>query len=333
MDIYPVQVINKFQKLIKFKNIFRNIFLASSSAFAIIIPLAVMNDKLNDILSKPASINILIWFASFIGWILCLFLSTKFGRYIIDLFRNSSDKKRSIGIIILVAWILNFVILGLFLRFNPKADLFISSKVDPIIMATLFILSMLLLPISAFLMRSKIFKVISLLPIFLLVIYSLGIRPHKIKGSSMSPNLINNQYVLDERLSYFFSSPERGDIVIYRLADINGLNDYIARVIALPNEKILIKDGSVYVNDKLLNEPYLEVGTETKGRSDTESNAILIPRGGYFLMGDNRSRSSDSRDYGSILIGNIKAHVYFSYWPKDRVGLIKYKKPALINSF
>lgn len=159
-------------------------------------------------------------------------------------------------------------------------------------------------------------------------IYLLVMRPHKIDGESMMPNFVNNEYLLTEKVSYYFRDPQRGDVVVFT-PPVSNLDEYIKRVIGLPGETVTVKNGHVYINDKVLDEPYLPEGTYTNGgncnRDSTclrEGEAYKIPDGYYIVMGDNRNNSSDSRYWGPITKKAISGRAWVVYWPINLLGTV-----------
>src|SRR3989338_5155081 len=132
------------------------------------------------------------------------------------------------------------------------------------------------------------------------IVYLFLVQPHEVKGSSMEPSFHNNEYILTDKISYRFHEPDRGDVIIFK-APRNPEVDYIKRIIGLPGERIMIEEGEVLVNGENLNEPYIiEQTVLFPGSMLEEGVEIPIPRGQYFVMGDNRSHSSDSREFGPI---------------------------------
>ena len=157
-------------------------------------------------------------------------------------------------------------------------------------------------------------------------IYLLIMRPHKIDGQSMMPNFPDSEYLLTERVSYYLRDPEREDVVVFTPPTTN-LDEYIKRVIAVPSEKVMIKDGKVYINGNLLDEPYLEDTVYTSGGPFLqEGKEYLVPEDQFFVMGDNRPNSSDSRYWGSISKKAISGRAWVIYWPFDLAGRVP--KPA-----
>jgi signal peptidase I len=154
------------------------------------------------------------------------------------------------------------------------------------------------------------------------VVYLFLVQPHEVKGSSMEPNFHNNEYILTDKISFRFQLPKRGDVVIFK-APTNPDVDYIKRVIALPGERVKVEGGSVYVNDQKLNEPYLRDATTLfPGSRLQEGVDITIDQDNYFVLGDNRPHSSDSREFGPIPRKLIVGKAFFRYWPVTEFGLL-----------
>jgi signal peptidase I len=167
-----------------------------------------------------------------------------------------------------------------------------------------------------------------------LALYLFLVRPHQIRGDSMLPNFHNGEYLLTEMVSYNLlkKEPQRGEVIVFRSPEQPSL-DFIKRVIALPNEKVKLENGKVFVINQehpegfLLEEDYLEEGTGTEGRRTIKDGEVFSTGdNGYVVMGDNRERSSDSREWGVIGKENIIGRVWLRYWPPEAVALIK---PAL----
>jgi len=156
-----------------------------------------------------------------------------------------------------------------------------------------------------------------------LFIYLLVFQPHKIKGDSMQPNFPNGEYLLTDKVKYRFNEPQRGDVVVFEAPGTNG-EEYIKRIIGLPGETVSLRDGFVYVNDKLLNEKYLDPSLRTpSGNFLTEGKTVSVPEGKYIVMGDNRGASSDSRAWGFITTEEITGRAWFIYWPVSQMGLVQ----------
>jgi signal peptidase I len=138
----------------------------------------------------------------------------------------------------------------------------------------------------------------------------------RVEGQSMEPNLHNNQRLIIEKISYRFHPPRRGDIVVIRMPNRHS-DPLIKRVVGLPGETIEIKDGHVFINGQMLNEPYLEQLTY----GDTGPHVIASDS--IFVLGDNRGASNDSRSFGEVKISSILGHAWFRYWPLNEIGLVR----------
>jgi signal peptidase I len=157
---------------------------------------------------------------------------------------------------------------------------------------------------------------------FFIVIYLFLMQPHQIKGNSMFPTYEDKEYVLTDKISYKFTSPKRGDVVILKSPE-NPDIDFIKRVIGLPNEKVKITDGKVFINDQVLTETYIDVETPVFPAGFMQDNTeVIVPADSFFVMGDNRPGSSDSREFGFVPMNNIVGRVFFRYYPVARMGKI-----------
>jgi signal peptidase I len=171
-----------------------------------------------------------------------------------------------------------------------------------------------------------ILEVVALAIAIFLFIYLLILQPHKIKGASMEPNYHDREYLLTDKVTYRFNEPERGDVIVFEppLPNIQENGEYIKRIIGLPGESVMIKDGSVYINGKLLEENYLRANGYTENKHFAkEGETIVIPKDNYFVLGDNREYSSDSREWGFVPKENITGRAWVIYWPPQRVGLLE----------
>jgi len=125
----------------------------------------------------------------------------------------------------------------------------------------------------------------------------------KVVGRSMVPTLYDSQHYLLNRWIYYVRSPRQSDIVVLRDPSDNGFS--VKRVVAAPGDSIYLKDGSVYVNGRKLKEMYLAPGTRTFTGSKYRDQLILCGKDQFFVLGDNRLNSVDSRTYGLVPRGNI----------------------------
>ncbi|MFA6410803.1 MAG: signal peptidase I [Candidatus Buchananbacteria bacterium] len=168
----------------------------------------------------------------------------------------------------------------------------------------------------------EVFKVVVIsLAIIVPVRYFL-IKPFYVKGASMEPNFYDHEYLIINEISYRFGEPVRGDIVVFRYP-FDPSQYFIKRVIGLPGEKIKVADGQVFVfNSKypagqLIEENYLTEGTQTLG--DVQ---VQLKENEYYLLGDNRLHSLDSRAFGPVKREYIVGKTLWRGWPVNRVGLL-----------
>ena len=156
------------------------------------------------------------------------------------------------------------------------------------------------------------------------VCYLLLFQPNQVKGHSMEPTFRDGEFILTDKISYRLGMPGRGDVVVFR-SPKNADVDFIKRIIALPGETVKISGGKVFVNGRVLDEStYLDPTVYTGPESYLSDNRdLLVPSGKYFVMGDNRMQSSDSRDFGPVLPSEFIGKVFFRYWPVDRFGRIQ----------
>jgi signal peptidase I len=154
--------------------------------------------------------------------------------------------------------------------------------------------------------------------ILLSVVLFLGINAIsariRVESISMMPGLNPGNFVIVNKLGYKLGDPSRGDIIVFRLPS-DPSQRYIKRVIGLPGEEISIRGGSVLMNGQKIIEPYVGVTTSRGGSWN-------VPADSYFVMGDNRNNSSDSRVWGYVPAENIIGKAVIVYWPPQEWGII-----------
>lgn len=141
----------------------------------------------------------------------------------------------------------------------------------------------------------------------------------RVHGTSMEPTLFAGQRLIVERVSYRWTPPQAGQVVVFRYpSDSRRL--FVKRLIGLPGDKISIRSGFVWVNGQSLHEPYVE--GPTHGGYRPELGPVIVPEDSYFFLGDNRRNSDDSRypDVGFVPKELIVGRAVFCYWPPSLFG-------------
>lgn len=159
------------------------------------------------------------------------------------------------------------------------------------------------------------------------VLYLFVAQPNEVKGNSMVPNFINGEFLLTEKISYQLGTPKRGDVVIFRAPPSEPCSEdqceYIKRVIGIPGDRVMVKDGNVYVNGKMLDQKFLPSGlVSSPGAFNEEGVEKTVPDGTYLCFGDNRPGSRDGREFGPIKKDLIVGKAFLKYWPVSSFGLI-----------
>ena len=143
-------------------------------------------------------------------------------------------------------------------------------------------------------------------------------QPVKVEGTSMMPSLEDQERIFVNKFVYRLEPIERGDIVVFRYPR-DPSKSYIKRVIGIAGDHIRIESGQVYVNGQPLDEDYVPAAyADTRSYPDT-----VVPPNSYFVLGDHRSMSNDSRDFGPVNQGYIYGKAVFGYWPMDKLGRVR----------
>lgn len=167
------------------------------------------------------------------------------------------------------------------------------------------------------------------------------VRNFKVEGSSMDPTLEGGQYLLVNRLVYLridlerlskivpfwqaeeetsryaVHAPKRGEIVVFKFPQ-DPSKDFVKRVVGLPGEEIEVRGGTVFVDGGLLEEPYL-AADGSRGRN---GRLVQLEEGEYYVLGDNRAHSNDSRNWGAVPEANLRGKVWIVYWPAPKIRII-----------
>lgn len=150
---------------------------------------------------------------------------------------------------------------------------------------------------------------IAFLPFF--IISQFIARPFIVQGASMEPSFQNGNYLIIDIISYKLNDPERGDVVVFRYPGNRSLY-YIKRIIGLPGDHISLRDGDVFINGKMAQEKYFSLGADTLAFNRTD---FPLAENQFFVMGDNRAASFDSRNWGPLKRDDIIGNVRFRIWP------------------
>lgn len=143
-------------------------------------------------------------------------------------------------------------------------------------------------------------------------------QPVKVEGGSMEPGLEDQERIFINKLVYHWESIERGDIIVFRYPR-DPRKSFIKRVIGLPGDRVRISYGRLYLNGKRMEEAYVPPEYQDS-RSYPET---YVPPNTYFVMGDHRSMSNDSRDFGPVDRRFVYGKAVFGYWPVDKVGVLR----------
>ncbi|MHC2995058.1 MAG: signal peptidase I [Candidatus Atribacteria bacterium] len=135
-----------------------------------------------------------------------------------------------------------------------------------------------------------------------------------VRGASMEPTLHDRERLIANKISYRFESPERNEIIIFK-PPIGIKRNYIKRIIGIPGDKIEIVNGKIYVNDQALEEPYV------KHRSYENMPPTIVPADSFFVLGDNRPNSSDSRYWGFVPRKNVVGKAWVVFWPINKIRI------------
>ena len=167
------------------------------------------------------------------------------------------------------------------------------------------------------------------LAIFLVV--RVALQNFKVEGMSMEPNLHNDEYILVNKVDYFFHSPERGDVIVFHATPAGSPDkDFIKRVVGLPGETVAVHNGSVYINGHRLNESYNHYTPEynfpdscAHPSQSTSWCSQKIPPNDYFVLGDNRNNSEDSHIWKWLPRSDIIGKAWISYWPLSNLHIFR----------
>jgi signal peptidase I len=153
-----------------------------------------------------------------------------------------------------------------------------------------------------------------LLTLFIFWIVNAVTGRFRIEGHSMLPTLLEGEYVIINKLSYYLDDPDRGDIIVLHFPNDRS-RDFIKRLVGLPGDQVEVSDGVVKVNGIALEEPYINAEPSYNG-------SWQVPEGQYFVLGDNRNNSSDSHNWSFLPREDIVGKAWVIYWGPENWGLI-----------
>lgn len=154
-----------------------------------------------------------------------------------------------------------------------------------------------------------------LLTLFIFWLVNTATGRYRVQGHSMMPTLEEGEYLIINKLSYYLDEPQRGDIIVLHFPRDRS-REYIKRIIGLPGDMVEVADGRVSVNGVELEEPYIN------GAASYSSGSWRVPEGQYFVMGDNRNNSSDSRSWSYLPRADIVGKAWLIYWGVENWGLV-----------
>lgn len=147
----------------------------------------------------------------------------------------------------------------------------------------------------------------------------------RVDGFSMEPTLHTGEFVIVNKLAYKLGEPQYGDVIVFQYPR-DPEQEYIKRVIGLPGDDVRIAGGHVYVNDQLIEEPYIAA-------APNYNSTFSVPEDSLFVLGDNRNRSSDSHSWGPVPIEYVIGKAFLVYWPPDQWGLIPHIATASATAY
>jgi signal peptidase I len=156
------------------------------------------------------------------------------------------------------------------------------------------------------------------------VIYAFLFRPYQVNGESMMPNFHNGEYILTNLITLRINELEKGEVVVFK-APVDHDKDYIKRIIGVPGDTVMVNEGRVYVNGEAVDESeYLSPTLLTSnGNFMKPGQTATVPEDQYFVLGDNRNASSDSRDWGFVPKKDIVGKSMVVYWPPKEFKIVR----------
>ncbi len=163
---------------------------------------------------------------------------------------------------------------------------------------------------------SEILESIAIAVVLAVIIRVFLFQPFYIPSGSMEPTLQDGDRIIVNKITYRFTELHRGDIIVFKYP-VNPKRDFIKRVIGLPGETVQIKNSILYVNGRVVTQPFLP-----KGLKYADYRLVTVPENAYFMMGDNRNNSEDSRVWGFLPRENVVGKAMLIYWPLGRMSVL-----------
>lgn len=159
---------------------------------------------------------------------------------------------------------------------------------------------------------------VAILTLLLFIVVHLVVQNYRVDGPSMQPTLHNHEYILVDKASYAFGKPHRGDVIVFEFPRDTS-QDFVKRIIGVPGDTVQVAaNGQVTVDSTAINEPYVNDLT-----NPYVPNTWVLRSGEYFVLGDNRGDSSDSRDWGPVPVKDIIGKAALVYWPFNDAHLLQ----------
>lgn len=170
-----------------------------------------------------------------------------------------------------------------------------------------------------------------LIAVVIFVAIKASVQGYRVQYSCMLPNIEDGEWIMVNKASYFFSNPKRGEVVVFKPPEeVRSRYPFIKRVIALPGDTVEINGGKVFINNVPMDEPYIFPEPSQRYKNFGPEKMLHDQ---YFVLGDNRNSSNDSRSWGPVSRGDIIGKAWFVYWPPSKWGLIKhYSYPELTET-
>lgn len=158
---------------------------------------------------------------------------------------------------------------------------------------------------------------VAVITLLLFVVVRAVVQNYRVEGPSMMPTLQNHQYILVDKLTYFFGSPHRGDVIVFEYPKDTS-EDFVKRIVGVPGDTVQVAaNGQVSVNGVAINEPYVNDLGNPYG-----ATTVTLQPNQYFVLGDNRGDSSDSRAWGPVPRNDIIGRAELVYWPLNNIHVL-----------